>query len=96
MSDNEKTHDEDREKETKNNNKEKKTVEVTVDGKKKKVAPGSYVVSTFKDLVDVPATKVLEELIGGKFTELADTATINIKGGEVFSSHVPRGGSSWK
>lgn len=96
MSDNDKTHDQDHGNENKSENKEKKTVDVTVDGKKKKVAPGAYIVSAFKELVEVPATKILEELIGGKFTDLADTATVDIKGGEVFSSHVPRGGSSWK
>jgi len=73
-----------------------KEVKVTVDGKEKEVAPGSYVVSVFKSKVGVDAAKVLEQLINGKFEPLDDTATITIKGGEVFTSHVPRGGSSWK
>ena len=72
-------------------------VEVTVDGKKHEgIKPGSYIVSDFKKVVHVDAGKVLEQLINGVFTPLEDGATVEIHGGEVFTSHVPRGGSSWK
>jgi hypothetical protein len=69
-------------------------VEVTVDHKPRHVFPGSYVVSTFKEIVHVPASKVLEQVIAGELKLLADNETIEIKGGEVFISHVRTGGSS--
>jgi len=74
--------------------KEKK-VEVTVDGKERKVAPGDYIVSDFKSEVKVDAAKELEQLMSGKFEPLDDSATITIRGEETFLSHVRRGGSSW-
>ncbi len=72
----------------------KKTVKVEVDNHPKHVAPGTYVVSAFKELVDVPADKDLDQVINGTLTTLDDNASITIEGGEVFFSHVRRGGSS--
>lgn len=72
-----------------------KQVEVTVDRKKHKVAPGARIVAAFKAEVRVDPAKELEEIVDGKLVPLADDATITIKGGEVFVSHVRRGGSSW-
>jgi hypothetical protein len=69
-------------------------VEVTVDNKKHHVFPGPYVVSTFKEIVKVPAAKVLEEAVNGELKLLDDSQTITIKGAEVFISHVRTGGSS--
>jgi hypothetical protein len=69
-------------------------VEVTVDHKKHHVEPGSYVVAKFKELVNVPASKVLEEVIHGELIPLDDNALLEIKGCEVFISHVKTGGSS--
>jgi hypothetical protein len=69
-------------------------VEVTVDNKPHHVYPGPYVVSTFKEIVKVPATKVLEQVVGGEPKLLDDSATIEIKGGEIFFAHVRTGGSS--
>lgn len=69
-------------------------VEVEVDGHKHKVKPAEYSVAELKELVRVPAEKVLEQKIDGKFTPLEDGARIKISGGEVFISHVRRGGSS--
>jgi hypothetical protein len=74
-------------------NKEKE-VKIEVDSKHKKVLPGTYVVSKFKDLVDVPADKDLDQVINGTLTTLSDNASIIIKGGEVFFSHVRRGEAS--
>lgn len=71
-----------------------KLVTVTVDGKPKEVAPGEYVVSNFKEKVGVPANYELEEVKDGRMIPLADDARIHIHGGEVFISHVKRGGSS--
>jgi len=73
---------------------EDKKVKVEVDNKTRNVAPGSYVVSDFKEEVKVPADKDLDQVIDGTLTTLADTASITISGGEIFFSHVRRGGSS--
>lgn len=74
---------------------EDKKVTVNVDTKDRKVRPGPYVVSAFKAEVKVDATKELEEVINGQLTPLDDSATITIRGGETFISHIRRGGSSW-
>lgn len=71
-----------------------KLVTVTVDGKPKEIAPGEYVVSIFKEKVGVPANYELEEVKDGRMVPLDDNAKIRIHGGEVFISHVKRGGSS--
>jgi len=73
--------------------KEKK-VKIDVDNHPKHVEPGTYVVSDFKLLIGVPADKDLDEVIDGTLTTLDDSAPITIRGGEVFFSHVRRGGSS--
>ena len=65
-------------------------VEVTVDNKAHHLFPGPYVVSTFKEIVHVPATKVLEQVVGGELKLLDDAATIELKGGEVFISRSDR------
>ena len=69
-------------------------VRVEVDKKFHEVRPGEYRVSAFKELVGVPPTKELEQIIHGEMKPLSDDGTICIKGGEVFVSHVRRGGSS--
>jgi hypothetical protein len=69
-------------------------VEITVDNKSHHVFPGPYIVSTFKEIVHVPATKVLEQAIDGELKLLDDSATIIVSAGEIFFSHVRTGGSS--
>ena len=71
-----------------------KLVTVTVDGKKHEVPEGEYVVSEFKKLAGVDASKELDEIIHGELKPLDDNSKIHIKGGEVFISHARRGGSS--
>ena len=72
----------------------RKKVKIEVDGHPKHIEPGTYVVATLKELVNVPADKDLDQVIDGNLTTLEDTASVSIKGGEVFFSHVRRGGSS--
>ena len=72
----------------------KDKVTVTVDGVQKKIHRGSYVVAELKAVLDVDPTRVLNEVIDGEFKPLDDTKRITIKGGEVFVSQVPQGGSS--
>jgi len=71
-----------------------KKVEVTVDTKHREVRPGEWVVADFKNEVKVDASRILEQVVNGQLVILQDTQTIEIKGGEVFVSHVPQGGSS--
>ena len=71
-----------------------KRVKIEVDNHPKHIEPGTYVVATLKDLVGVPSDKELDEVIDGNLTMLDDSASVTIKGGEVFFSHVRRGGSS--
>lgn len=76
------------------NDQEKKKVKIDVDNHPKHVAAGDYLVSTFKELVGVPADKDLDQVIDGNLTTLLDDANLTVRGGEVFFSHVRRGGSS--
>lgn len=69
-------------------------VTVTVDTKPKVVHRGSWIVSAFKEEVGVDATRELDQVIDGDFKPLPDKDRITIKGGEIFVSHVPKGGSS--
>lgn len=70
------------------------SVEVTVDGNKKEVMRGEYLVAEFKKLVGVDATKDLDEIIKGEIKPLQDTDKVHIKGCEIFISHARTGGSS--
>lgn len=69
-------------------------VKVKVDKNEVSVRSGSYTVSEFKAAVGVDAAKELDQIINGILIPLDDTATIIIKGGEQFISHVRAGGSS--
>ena len=69
-------------------------VSVTVDGTKHLVRRGDYVVSAFKQLVGVDPARELDELVDGQLKPLDDNSHIEIKGCEVFVSHVRTVGSS--
>ncbi|MCU1295184.1 MAG: hypothetical protein JWP08_4034 [Bryobacterales bacterium] len=70
-------------------------VVIKVDGVDKEIRPGSYTLSDFKTAVEIDQSKVIEQLIDGQFVDLADDGRVTVKKGEVFASHVRRGGSSW-
>lgn len=72
----------------------RETVKIEVDNQSKDIAVDTYRVSTLKDMVGVPADKDLDQVIDGNLTTLADEARVRIVGGEVFFSHVRRGGAS--
>lgn len=72
----------------------KREVLVTVDNVRHEVRRGDYVVSEFKKLVGVDPSRELDEVVHGELKPLDDNARIEIKGGEVFVSHVRTGGSS--
>jgi hypothetical protein len=69
-------------------------VAITLDGHRKEITAGNYLVSALKAKLGVPADYELDEVVNGEFRELSDSAHIEIKGGEHFISHVRRGGSS--
>lgn len=69
-------------------------VTVTVDGVDKKVPRGEYIVSAFKQLVGVDASRELDEVVHGEFKPLDDNASISIEKHEKFVSHVRTGSSS--
>lgn len=69
-------------------------ITVTVDGVEKRVPPGTYIVSAFKSLIGVGASRELDEVIRGEFKPLDDNGTIEIEHHEKFVSHVRTGSSS--
>lgn len=69
-------------------------IEVIVDNKPKFVKRGTYLVSTFKQLVGVAADRELDVVHDGVFKPLDDNKEITIHECEVFVSHVRTGGSS--
>jgi hypothetical protein len=69
-------------------------VKITLDGKLHEVFKGDYLVGAFKSKLNVPADYELDEVINGEFKALNDEAKVDIKGGEVFVSHVRQGASS--
>jgi hypothetical protein len=72
----------------------KDKVTVTVDGIKKRVHRGTYVIAELKAALDVDPSRALDQVINGEFKPLDDAQRITIKGDEVFVSHVRQGGSS--
>jgi hypothetical protein len=53
-----------------------------------------YLIAILKGKLGVPIDYELDLVVDGQFKHLADDAEIKIKGGEIFISHVRRGGSS--
>lgn len=69
-------------------------VEVKVDGTLKWVVPGTYLVATFKTMVEVAADRELDILENGVFRPLDDNGDVTVHACDVFVSHVKTGGSS--
>lgn len=69
-------------------------VEVTIDGNPKVIPAGRYVVSELKEKLGVPPDYELDRVVGREFKELPDGDTVEVHKGEVFVSHVRRGGSA--
>lgn len=69
-------------------------VKVSIDGQPREIHRGRYVISELKEKLGVPADYELDIVINGEFKPLQDTEHIVIHGGEVFVSHVRRGGAS--
>lgn len=69
-------------------------VHLKVDGVDRTILPGTYSALDLKQRFGIPQDYALEEVVDGKFCPVGDLAIVTIHGGEVFISHVPRGGSS--
>lgn len=69
-------------------------VTITVDAQTRTIHRGSYVVSQLKADLQIDSSRVLEQIVGGEFKPLDDSARITIKGDEIFVSHARSGGSS--
>jgi hypothetical protein len=67
---------------------------VTIDGTRKELRQGRYLVSDLKAKLGVAAELELDEVVNGKLEPLSDTGHVNVKEGDVFVSHVHRGGAS--
>lgn len=69
-------------------------IDVTVDGKVKRVQRGTYLVATFKTMVGVAADRELDILKDGVLHPLKDDEKITPHECEVFVSHVRTGSSA--
>lgn len=70
------------------------TITVMIDGHPKEIRQGRYLVSELKSALGVSADLELDQVENGEFNPLDDKGHINVKKGDVFVSHVRRGGAS--
>lgn len=80
----------------KDNPSAKDEVRITINGIVKVIHRGRHTVIDIKNLGGIPLADELEQLVDGVLTPLPDDASLTIKGGEVFVSHVKASGSSWE
>jgi len=71
-----------------------KPVHMRADDVDRTIDAGTYSVIDLKMKFGIPADYAMEQVKDGKFCPIEDTASVTIHGGEVFISHVRRGGSS--
>lgn len=69
-------------------------VSVKINGEDYNTHKGENSVAHLKQLGKVPEGEILSQFKDGAFVDLADNASVNIIGCEVFASHRPTGGSS--
>lgn len=67
---------------------------VVVDTEPRQLPAGSYSVAELKAKWAIPPEKVLDILERGSFVSLDDAAQHEVENGQVYASHVRRGGSS--
>ncbi len=72
----------------------KDIVNITVNNNIVPIHRGSQTVEAIKKAGSVSLADKLEQIIDGKLTPLDDNASVVIKGGEEFKSHIPSGGAS--
>ena len=71
-----------------------KLVNVKVNGKLYHVPSGTYLVATFKTMVEVPPQDNLERLVNGEVKPLDDAGKVEVRGDESFVSFPCSGGAS--
>jgi len=69
-------------------------VEISINNTIFTIHRGRQTVVAIKQVGGVPLADDLEQVIDGQLTPLADDASVTIKGGEVFLSHIKDCGSS--
>jgi hypothetical protein len=69
-------------------------VEISINSITFSIERGNHTVEELRTLGSVPPNEILSELKNGKFHDLPNNAHVEIRGGEVFVSHPPSGGSS--
>ncbi len=69
-------------------------VDVTIDGTPKLIPAGHYLVADLKVALGVPADYELDRVVGREFKPLLEGDTVVVHEGDVFVSHVRRGGSA--
>lgn len=69
-------------------------VTITLDSVPRTIEEGVYKVAELKTKFSIPAEYELDEVVNGEFKPLNNERSVHIKGGEVFVSHVPQGGSA--
>lgn len=69
-------------------------VTITLDSVPRTIEEGVYKVAELKTKFSVPAEYELDEVVNSEFKPLNNERSVHIKGGEVFVSHVPQGGSA--
>jgi hypothetical protein len=75
---------------------EHELVTITINGTEYKIHRGVYTVQQLKDIAKILAADELNQIVNGNITPLPNNHPIEIKGGEIFVSNVPSGGSSWR
>lgn len=76
--------------------KKEKQVRIFLDGKPREIEAGTYTQAEFREALGIDPSKIIEIFVNGKFEPLPEGESIEVKAGEKFATHVPRGGSSWQ
>jgi len=74
--------------------KKHQTVTVTYNGQPVQIEAGNYSVEKLRKTLRVPTNDILAEFINGSFQDLTH-GHVEVKGGEIFASHVPQGGAAY-
>ena len=70
------------------------TITVTIDSVPKQIRQARYKVAELKTALGVAPELELDHVVDGEFRPLDDNSDLNVKEGDVFVSHVRRGGAS--
>jgi len=71
-------------------------VTITINGTIYKIHRGKYTVLELKTLAHIAIADEFNQVVDGNLIPIPNDGSIHIKGGEIFASNVPSGGSSWR